>query len=388
MSGVYIHIPFCRHKCLYCDFYSIGSKSAPWKGYIQAILDEATARAEEWRQLHKYGIGNLSHPDTLYIGGGTPSQMPAELLGKLITGITATFEDFNPVEVTMEVNPEDVNDEICFKMLDAGVNRVSMGIQSLQDNELRAVGRVHTAARALSAYTTLRRHFSNISIDLIFGLPLQTHTSWTNTLDKAIALDAEHVSAYSLMWEERTALYKMQQLGKVKESDESLSEQMFITLTDKLRTAGYEHYEISNYAKPGYRSRHNSSYWVGTPYIGLGAAAHSYDGQRIRRANPADVRSYIERLKQAQAPIYTEEYLTDDELREEYIMTRLRRCEGIDTSDFRTHFGDRALRELLAKARRHPELIHLQYGADKMPQFITLSPDAIMRSDTAIVSLF
>ena len=393
MCGVYIHIPFCRRKCFYCDFYSVGSRNAPWKAYAAAITAEAAARAEEFIRCKISGtIGSSSlHPtdahmtkyssDTLYIGGGTPSQMPIDLLCGLIGDVTDKFVGFSPIETTVEVNPEDVSTDLCLKLAEAGVNRVSMGIQSLNDRELKAVGRTHTSAQALKAYETLRRHFDNISIDLIFGLPLQTQSSWEASLSRAIELDAAHISAYSLMWEERTALYKMQQTGKVSECEEDISDSMYLSLVQSLGEAGYEHYEISNFAKPGFRSVHNSSYWVGTPYIGLGAAAHSYNGERIRRANPADVKRYIAHYQQSTIPLYTEEQLTDEELHEEYIMTRLRRREGIDTADYRVRFGEHALRVLLNKAKCNPALLRIT------PQSITLTRESVMRSDSAILAL-
>lgn len=376
MPGIYVHIPYCRRKCLYCDFYSVGSRGAQWEEYVEALEREARVRVNEWAEACA-----ASHsPHTLYIGGGTPSQMPARFLSRLIDTLLHLFEGFDPVEATIEVNPEDVTPELAGQLASVGINRVSMGVQSFQDEELRAVGRSHSAACALEAYEVLRRSFTNVSIDLMFGLPLQGIGSWRQTLRQAVALRPEHISAYSLMWEERTALTKMLALGKVSECDEDVCGQMFADLTATLAAAGYEHYEISNYCKPGYRSVHNSSYWVGEPYIGLGAGAHSYDGAATRRANPADVKAYIRHFSGGSTPAGIVEHLSEEELHEEYVMTRLRRREGIDLDDYALHFGPEALRTLTARAAGNP-LFSLSGTA------LRLTPDSVMRSDSAILAL-
>lgn len=379
MPSVYLHIPYCRRKCFYCDFYSLGSKNAPWQQFAKAIRNEAETRKEEWYAAKAL---DAASPDTIYIGGGTPSQMPAEMLGDVIYSIRTTFDISAPAELTIEVNPEDVTEKTSSMLRQAGVNRISMGIQSFSDRELKAIGRSHDATCAIEAYDILRRYFNNISIDLIFGLPYQTLESWKTSILQALSLHPTHFSAYSLMWEERTALYKMLELGKVSESDEELSEEMFRMLTSMTRAAGYEHYEISNYALPGYRSLHNSSYWNGVPYIGLGPGAHSYDGARIRRANPSDIKAYISHFyEQTDTTFYTTERLNDAELREEFIMTRLRTCEGINIADFEKRFGARAAEKLLDKASKHADLFLLT------PASISIAEEALMRSDTAIIEL-
>lgn len=375
MAGIYVHIPFCRRKCYYCDFFSVGSRNAPWHDYATALLNEARQRIAETGE---------SAVQTLYIGGGTPSQMPLPILQKVITGIADIIPLSNLREITVEVNPEDVTPALATGLREAGVNRVSMGIQSFIDSELQGVGRRHTSAQALRAYETLRHEFSNISIDLIFGLPAQTLKSWEKSVSQALALCPTHISAYSLMWEERSALTKMQQQGRAEECDEELSDKMYLLLTRKLTDAGYEHYEISNYCKEGYRSLHNTSYWTGEAYLGLGPGAHSYDGAKIRRANPEDIARYIAHFAgsvDAKSPFYEEEILCDEELREEYIMTRLRRSEGIEIEDYRQRFGEKALRDLHAKSSRLNGMVILSEGR------LRLCGEGLMRSDTAIVSL-
>lgn len=380
MAGIYIHIPYCKRKCYYCDFYSQGVRNAPWGEYKSAVLTELKARQAEWGLMCE----SVSNTSTLYIGGGTPSQMPAAMLADLITGVHDNLPHFKATEVTVELNPEDVSIQLCNELRRAGVNRVSMGVQSFNDTELKAVGRMHTSCVAIKAYEMLRREFENISIDLIFGLPLQTLDSWEKSVRQVMSLCPEHISAYSLMWEERAALYKMQQLGKVHECNEDLSESMFTLLSAMLNDAGYQHYEISNYCQPSYESCHNSAYWTGEPYLGLGPSAHSYDGNRLRRFNPSDTRKYIEyfnNFAEQRTSFYDEEILSNEEMREEYIMTRLRRCQGIDLQDYESRFGTIELNTLLRKASRCSELLAMDDTS------IRLTEKSVMRSDTAILAL-
>lgn len=381
MAGIYVHIPFCRRKCYYCDFYSTGSRKAPWDEFAQALIREAQAREWEWEQAK---AGAAGQANTLYIGGGTPSQMPPGVLVNVVEGVCDAFSGLDPVEVTVEVNPEDVSKGLAEALRGCGVNRVSMGVQSLCDRELGAIGRSHTAERALRAYETLRGVFADISVDLMFGLPLQTLESWRGSVEGVLALRPEHVSAYSLMWEERTALCKMRALGRAEECSEDLSEEMYRALTESVGEAGYEHYEISNYCLPGHRSRHNSAYWTGAPYIGLGPGAHSYDGVRLRKSNPADTTRYIRHFSDAgvlSQGFAEEEHLSDEELREEFIMTRLRRCEGIRIEEYGARFGTEARVRLERDARRNAGLLCVEDGC------VRLSREAVMRSDSAILAL-
>lgn len=378
MAGIYIHIPYCARKCLYCDFYSIGSRRAPWQRYVDALLAEAEQRKEEC----------AGEPiDTFYLGGGTPSQMPDDELLRLTDGLTKIFHPrFKPLEATIEVNPDDVDSAKADTLLRAGFNRVSMGIQSFRTDELAILNRRHSPEKALEAYTILRDKFSNISIDLMYGLPYQTLDSWESTLKKAVALHPEHISAYSLMWEEGTALTKMRTMGKVSEAPDSLSVAMYELLIRELQSVGYEHYEISNFALPGLRSRHNSSYWTGIPYIGLGASAHSYDGARRRCANMPDAARYIDVLtdaRQRHTELKTFEILSDEELHDEYIMTRLRVSDGIDTQHYADRFGRNALHTLLKKSVPHVDAGRLLLDGARL----RLSELGMMVSDDIIVDL-
>lgn len=375
MAGVYIHIPFCARKCVYCDFYSVGARLADWPRLVSALLDEARVRVPEL-------TGAGAKCDTLYIGGGTPSLLPPGEFGRLAAGVLSLT---GPVsEFTVEVNPDDVTGELADAWRGAGVDRVSMGVQSLVDDELRAIGRRHDSRRAREAYDTLRRRFGNVSLDLMFGLPGQTRRSLRESVAGVIDMRPEHVSVYSLMYEERTALTRMRDSGRIDETPEEESAAMFADITEMLDSAGYEQYEISNYSLPGFRSRHNSAYWSGEPYVGLGPAAHSYDGLRTRRANAPDVRAYISRWLDGGGDAVTVETLTDDELREEMIMTRLRTRGGIPLEEFRRRFGAVAFRSLLSTSRRWVAagLMEERDGT------LALSRRGVMVSDEIIVSLF
>ena len=375
MAGVYIHIPFCARKCVYCDFYSVGARLADWPRLVSALLDEARVRVPEL-------TGAGAKCDTLYIGGGTPSLLPPGEFGRLAAGVLSLT---GPVsEFTVEVNPDDVTGELADAWRGAGADRVSMGVQSLVDGELRAIGRRHDSRRAREAYDTLRRRFGNVSLDLMFGLPGQTRRSLRESVAGVIDMRPEHVSVYSLMYEERTALTRMRDSGRIDETPEEESAAMFADITEMLDSAGYEQYEISNYSLPGFRSRHNSAYWSGEPYVGLGPAAHSYDGLRTRRANAPDVRAYISRWLDGGGDAVTVETLTDDELREEMIMTRLRTRGGIPLEEFRRRFGAVAFRSLLSASRRWVAagLMEERDGT------LALSRRGVMVSDEIIVSLF
>jgi oxygen-independent coproporphyrinogen-3 oxidase len=267
---------------------------------------------------------------TIYLGGGTPSQLSNVNLRRLFDHIQQCFgvKYNSDMEITMECNPDDVNEELFNRL---PVNRVSMGIQTFDDARLRFLHRRHSAAEARHAVEILRRvGIQNISIDLMFGFPEESLEEWESDIDEALALKVEHISAYGLMFEEGTLLYNMLQQGKVKEIDEEISLKMYDMLIDKLRAAGYEHYEISNFALPGYRSRHNSSYWNDTPYVGLGAAAHSYDGKR-RSWNVAHLMAYMSAMEKGERRFESEK-IDKRTHYDDMVMTSLRTCEGLDLS--------------------------------------------------------
>ena len=343
MAGVYVHIPFCASRCSYCDFFSTLRLDEVGHDYVEALIAEARLRKAEL---------NGKPVKTLYMGGGTPSQLPLPLLARLIDGLKATL-DLNAVEeFTLEANPDDVSPEWCAAVRALGVNRVSMGVQSFQDAVLRLVGRRHTARQAIDAVASLRHAgIDNISIDLIYGLPGQTLETWAESVRQAVDLRPQHISAYGLTYEPGTRLWQQRECGEVVEASEDQYLDMYRILVGLLRVAGYEHYEISNFALPGYRSRHNSSYWNETPYLGLGAAAHSYDGT-MRRSNPADLCGYIRRITSGQPACQVED-LAWWERYDERVMLGLRTADGVDAHRLRSDFGDKAWAHFVSEARRH-----------------------------------
>lgn len=328
MAGVYVHIPFCKRKCIYCDFYSIASSRLSDR-YVKAVGMEAQLRGQE--------IAGMP-VKTLYIGGGTPSVLSFEQLSVLIEGLRAAVDLSHVEEFTVEVNPDDVTHEFAEQLLKLGVNRVSMGVQSLVDEELVFLNRRHDAKEAMKAYCDLQSAgFNNISIDLIYGIPGQTLDTWKYTLEKALSLQAKHVSCYNLSYEEGTMLHKLRETGRVMECDDNTCVEMYDMLVDMLDGAGYEHYEISNFAMPGFYSRHNSGYWDKTPYLGLGASAHSYDGN-MRRYNPDNVKLYVESLEN-DVVVCVGEQESVDEKYDEDVMLRLRTSRGIDSEWIKSIYG-------------------------------------------------
>ena len=328
MAGLYIHIPFCASRCIYCGFYSTTLMELRDR-YVDALCQEMTLRQEA---LVQQGLP-LPSLDTIYIGGGTPSQLSPRHLKILFGHINKVFSN-KATEVTIEMNPDDVTEEYAHALSQLSVNRVSMGAQTFDDTRLRFLNRRHSARQVPQAVKTLREAgISNISIDLMYGFPGETIDNWQDDITKALDLGVEHLSAYCLMIEEGTVLYEKMRNGeneRMRECDEELERQMYYTLTERLKAAGYEHYEISNFALPGRRSRHNSSYWTDLPYIGLGAAAHSYDG-RSRCWNVADIRQYINGIENG-SPVIDQEWLNDDSRYNDRVMLSLRTCEGIDLS--------------------------------------------------------
>lgn len=356
MAGLYIHIPFCESRCIYCGFFS--TTSLPLRDdYVSALCREM-----ELRPLAG-ALGSDEPVTTVYLGGGTPSQLSRPQLLRLFRGIgtyVGANGGFDGMEVTMECNPDDVTEEFCETLRLLPVNRISMGAQTFSDDRLRFLRRRHSAEEVRLAVSRLRGiGIGNISVDLIFGFPGERLADWQGDIDEAIGLGVEHLSAYSLMYEEGTLLHRLQEQGKVEEIDEELSLRMYDTLIDRLASTGYEHYEISNFARPGYRSRHNSSYWQETPYVGIGAAAHSYrrhataDGIEASRSwNVADIRSYIDSINRGILPS-EQEVLDADTRYNDLITTALRTADGIDLERMRREFGERAHRLLMREAERH-----------------------------------
>ena len=337
MAGLYIHIPFCASRCIYCGFFST-TRHAMRDRYVDALCREIDLRNN---YLHD-GI------HTIYIGGGTPSMLSEEQLQRLFDTIDYSKAD----EITLECNPDDITPDYASVIGRLPVNRVSMGAQTFSDARLRFLRRRHSSADVRHAVTLLRKAgIGNISVDLMYGFPDETIDEWNDDITRALDLDVEHISAYSLMYEENTPLHKILCEGKIAEIDEELSSAMYSTLIDRLTAAGYEHYEISNFARPGRRSRHNSSYWTAIPYIGIGAAAHSFDGAS-RQWNVADIDKYVTSIERGEIPMEREE-LDRDTRFNDTVMLRLRTCEGIDLNVLARDFGPEYLSGCLSAARRY-----------------------------------
>lgn len=319
VAGIYIHVPFCQGRCIYCDFYST-TEGEEWKSrYVDALLAELRMRRDELP---------LARVHSIYIGGGTPSQLPARALAAILNEVCRLFPVDSDAEVTVEANPDDVTPEWLAALSHTPVNRLSMGVQSFDDALLRLIRRRHTAQQAVRGVEQAARHgISNVSIDLIYGLPTQTMEQWQADVRQALALDVQHLSAYSLSYEEGTPLWRMLEQGRIEEADEELSLCMYEHLIDSTQAAGFTHYEISNFCRPGRHSQHNSAYWHGVPYLGFGPGAHSYDGMRTRRWNLSDLKGYVQAA--GSMPPHQSEVLTDDELYDETVMTRLRTSEGL-----------------------------------------------------------
>jgi oxygen-independent coproporphyrinogen-3 oxidase len=283
--ALYVHVPFCRAKCAYCDFNSYAGQERLIPRYVDALLLEAT----HWSQS-----GRVSRLDTVYFGGGTPSLLPADQMTRLVKGLRRRFDVTAGAEMSMEANPESVDLAHLRTLRELGVNRLSIGVQSFDDTELRFLGRIHDAARAEAAFLAAREAgFQNVSLDLIFGLPGQSLAQWQPTLEEAIALAPDHLSLYALTIEDGTPLAARIQRGECPEPDPDLQADIYVWSSERLAGAGYEQYEISNWSRPGRSCRHNLTYWRCEPYLGLGAGAHSYvDGYRF--ANIRNPRKYID----------------------------------------------------------------------------------------------
>ena len=309
MAGLYVHIPFCKKRCLYCDFFSTTLLERR-KAYVEALLREIKARKDEAGEPIR----------TVYLGGGTPSTLEAEDIQRLLEAVG--IEEAK--EVTMELNPGDATPAYMRALRGVGINRLSIGIQSFQDELLQLIGRRHNVTQAIEAVKMAQEAgFDNVSIDLMYALPTQTMAQWQTDIETALQLGIQHISCYGLMYEEGTVLTKRAEAGELEVIDEDTENAMYDYLCERLKDAGFVHYEVSNFALPGYEAKHNSSYWDGTPYVGVGAGAHSYVGN-VRSWNVSDVDAYIQGTAKRES-----EVLSDKDLYNERIMLGLRTCRGI-----------------------------------------------------------
>lgn len=342
MSGIYIHIPFCKQACHYCNFHfstSLQQKDA----LITALVKEITL-------TDFYESGEMIA--TIYFGGGTPSILSKGDLQLIFEALNHKFSIAADAEITLEANPDDIDEAKLLEWKALGINRLSVGIQSFLPEELVWMNRAHTAAESLICIDKINNAgFDNFSVDLIYGSPLLSDENWKKNVDIVIAKNIPHISCYALTVEPKTALQKMIALQKKQDVDADKQARQFLQLMDWMQKAGYEHYEISNFAKPGMRSRHNSSYWSGALYYGFGPAAHSFDGKK-RRWNIANNALYIESLQKGIVP-FEEEILTTTQQLNEYIMTALRTVEGIDLKYMHANYGENYSKKIIAAAEKY-----------------------------------
>jgi oxygen-independent coproporphyrinogen-3 oxidase len=341
LAGIYIHIPFCKQACYYCNFH-FSTAEGSRKEMTGSLLKEIELRRKmlESNVEKNLAIISSSHEviETIYLGGGTPSLLSKDEIFLIISSIKKNYTVGADAEITLEANPDDITLENLEAWENAGVNRLSIGIQSFIERDLTWMNRVHNTKQALDSIRFSREAgFENFSIDLIFGTPGLTDKEWKENIQTVIDLKVPHVSSYALTVEPKTALQKMIELRKKENINNDVQAKQFLILMEMMRTAGYEHYEISNFAKPGFRSRHNSSYWSGEKYIGIGPSAHSYNGKE-RMWNKANNMIYIKSLQQNIIP-FEKEVLTETEKLNEYVMTSLRTIEGMDLNFIEENFS-------------------------------------------------
>jgi len=329
--GLYVHIPFCVRKCAYCDFNSYAGLEPLFAPYVRALAGEMRSRVADQGPLHVR---------TLYVGGGTPTALPLSLLGDVLSACHASFDVAAGAEVTVEANPGTVDEGYLAGLLAAGVSRLSLGVQSFDDGELQLLGRLHDAGQARQAYRQARAAgFHNVNLDLIFGLPGQTVARWRATLQQALALGPEHLSLYALTLEEHTPLAGRIARGELPAPDDDLAAEMYELAEAELARAGYVHYEISNWARPGFECRHNLIYWRNQPYLGLGAGAHSWFAGR-RWANVCLPRIYVEEMARGHLPVAESEEISPAlEMAETAILGLRLVEEGVNLGAFRARFG-------------------------------------------------
>ena len=366
MAGIYIHIPFCKRRCIYCDFFST-TQSEKKSTYIHALCQELDMRKD---YLEGEDI------ETIYLGGGTPSQLTQKELEEIFSSLYNIYKVKEDAEITLEANPDDLTPEYIHMLRTLPINRISMGIQTFQEETLKLLHRRHTAQQAIEAVKHCREAgFQNISIDLMYGLPGETLETWKEDLQQAIALHPEHISAYHLTYEEGTALWKLREQNQVEEADEDLSVTLFKTLIEELTHAGYEHYEISNFCLPGLHSRHNSSYWTGKKYLGCGPSAHSFNGTS-RQWNVASLDKYIQSIQQGELDHEIEE-LDIYTRYNDFVITTIRTHWGMSLSHLRSTYGENLYQYCLRMAKPHLEQGVLEIKEDTLK----LTKEGIFISD-------
>jgi oxygen-independent coproporphyrinogen-3 oxidase len=372
LAGIYLHIPFCKQACTYCNFHFTTSLRYK-KELVDAIIKEI--------DLQKDFLQSESIT-TIYFGGGTPSLLSIGEGAALLDKIRQVYVVEQGAEITLEANPDDFTNKKLVAWKSMGINRLSIGIQSFFEEDLAWMNRAHTAKEAIDNLQLAKNEFDNISIDLIYGSPLLTDEQWEKNVATALSYQVQHLSCYALTVEEKTPLHKQILSQKKQDIDADKQARQFLLLMKWLRQAGYEHYEVSNFAKPGYRSRHNSSYWQGKKYLGLGPSAHSYDGI-VRKWNVANNTKYINAIEKGIVESETE-VLTETQKLNEYIMISLRTMEGIDLEKIRTIWGEDKIRAM-EKKLSISKTSNLLHQKDSM---IQLTDEGMLMADGIASDLF
>ena len=347
MNGLYIHVPFCKSRCAYCDFYSTTLGEQKREAYVRSLCNEMSLRASYLPSKHLSSI---------YWGGGTPSLLSVRQLDTVFQTIYKLFSVDSHAEITLEANPDDMAPEYVSALRSLPINRLSLGLQTFNNTILKLLHRRHTADEARFAVKCLQdAGYENLSIDLIYGLPFQSVENWNFDVTQALYLEVCHLSAYALSYEEGTLLWKMLQQGSLQETSEQESWQMYVHLMDQAKQAGFQHYEISNFAKEGKQAVHNSGYWQEMCYLGIGPGAHSYDGHS-RSWNTGNLRAYLQACGNVEAEKLIEtEHLTPETRFNETIMKRLRTSVGLNINELRHTFSEEWVSEMLQVAKGHAE---------------------------------
>lgn len=344
MAGIYLHIPFCKKRCIYCDFFST-TQSEKKDNYVQALCNEL--------KLRKDYLGT-EYIETIYLGGGTPSQLAPKDFEQIFQTLTDNFQISEKAEITLEANPDDLTTAYIADLRNFPFNRLSMGIQTFNEYTLKLLNRRHTAIQAIQAYDNCRKAgFQNISIDLIYGLPGEDKALWQKDLEQATSMRPEHISAYHLIYEENTPLWNLREQHKVHEADEDLSLSLLSLLIEHLSSHGYQHYEISNFCLPGKHSRHNSSYWKEEKYLGCGPSAHSYNGT-AREWNISSLDDYIAGIQNGNR-LFETETLDLYTRYNDYVITSLRTCWGMNLEHLKQKYGEKLYHYCMKLARPYLE---------------------------------
>lgn len=327
-SGIYIHIPFCKRKCYYCDFNSYANMEESFKPFKEAIMREIRNRKDELKDIFT----------SIYIGGGTPNVLPPFYIENILDEIYKYYDISNDAEISIELNPGLIDDEKLKTYKRIGINRISIGLQAWQDKLLKKIGRIHTIHDFIENYDMATKYFDNINIDIMYALPDQIFDDFKETLSNVVSLKPTHISCYGLILEEGTVFYKLYEENKIKPADDEFEMMMYHYVIEFLQKNGYKHYEISNYAIPGYECRHNTLYWKDLQYIGFGPGAYSFVNNR-RCGNVKDIKKYIEMMNRTGYAIEDIDVLDEKDKMSEYMFLGLRMMDGVYDKDFKTRFG-------------------------------------------------